>query len=106
MTYVYRSYVFLNHVSANVGHYADPEREQPMTFAEKLKELRKKKQISAASLATQCGITYAAMQGYEQNRRIPPFKVILKLAAALGVVCRAFAACELPDRKEGNRRSR
>jgi transcriptional regulator with XRE-family HTH domain len=65
-----------------------------MRLAEKLKELRNRAGLSQSELARASGLSLAAIQDYEQDRREPRFPSLVKLAAALGTDCRAFAECE------------
>jgi transcriptional regulator with XRE-family HTH domain len=65
-----------------------------MTFAEKLRELRDARQLSEAKLARASGLPLATVHNYCLGRRQPAFAAVVKLAAALGVTCEAFAGCE------------
>jgi transcriptional regulator with XRE-family HTH domain len=68
-----------------------------MTFADKLKELREKAGgVSEAALAEKSGVPFATIRNYAMGRRSPSFEAVLRLAAALGVTCEAFAGCEFP----------
>jgi transcriptional regulator with XRE-family HTH domain len=72
-----------------------------MTFAEKLRELREKKGLTEKALAEAADVTYATIRGYALGRRAPSFEVVLQLADALGVDCRAFRGCEFPYQRRG-----
>jgi transcriptional regulator with XRE-family HTH domain len=65
-----------------------------MTFGDRLRELREGKGLSRQALATASGVTFATIHGYEIGRRAPSFSNVVKLAAALGVECTAFADCD------------
>jgi transcriptional regulator with XRE-family HTH domain len=65
-----------------------------MTFAEKLRELRDAKGLSEAKLAELSGLPFGTVHIYGLGRRAPSFANVVKLAAALGVTCEAFAECE------------
>jgi transcriptional regulator with XRE-family HTH domain len=65
-----------------------------MTFAEKLRQLRHEKGLSEAKLAKACRLSFGAVHDYGLGRRQPSFTAVVKIAAALGVDCLAFAECE------------
>ena len=66
-----------------------------MTFADKLKMLRKAAgNMSELQLAKRCGVSFGAVHNYGLGRRKPPFHAVVKIAAALGVDCTAFADCD------------
>jgi transcriptional regulator with XRE-family HTH domain len=65
-----------------------------MTFGDKLREFRDAKGLSRQALAAASGVTFATIHGYEIGRRAPSFSNVVKLAAALGTDCSAFAGCE------------
>ena len=66
-----------------------------MKFAQKLRELRDDKGLTEAQLAKASGVSLATLHDYGLGRRaVPSFANVLKLAAALGVTCEAFADCE------------
>jgi transcriptional regulator with XRE-family HTH domain len=65
-----------------------------MTFAEKLKELRGKRNMSRRELAEKSGIARSTVRDYEQGRRKPTLESTIKLATALGTTCNAFAECD------------
>lgn len=80
-----------------------------MTFAEKLRELRDSKGISEAKLAEASGVPFGTVHEYGLGRRKPSLTAAVKLAAALGVSCEAFAQCddvtgEEPERSLGKRK--
>lgn len=62
-----------------------------MTFAEKLKALRKRKSMTQKELADLSGISCSSIINYENGRRTdPPMSVLFGLANALGVSADAF----------------
>jgi transcriptional regulator with XRE-family HTH domain len=65
-----------------------------MLFRDELIRLRNAAGLSQEKLAVSAGISVANIRNYEQNRRLPSFPVLVKMAAALGVSCEAFAQCE------------
>jgi transcriptional regulator with XRE-family HTH domain len=54
-----------------------------MKLHERLQAERKKKQISAETLAKACGVSRSYITLLENGKRLPGVKVIAKLAAAL-----------------------
>ena len=64
-----------------------------MTFAERLKELMRERGLSEAALHAKSGVPFGTIHTYTNGRRVPAFEAVIKLAAALGVDCRAFANC-------------
>jgi hypothetical protein len=62
-----------------------------MRFQDRLREL--KGEMSEADLAKASGLPYATVHNYILGRRKPSFEAVVKLAAALGTDCRAFAEC-------------
>jgi transcriptional regulator with XRE-family HTH domain len=77
-----------------------------MKFADKLRELRDEKKMTEAELAEASNVSKAILHDYLLGRRaVPSFANVLKLAAALGVTCEAFADCEdITGRKPTNRK--
>ncbi len=63
------------------------------TFAEKLRELRDKKDLSEAKLAKKSGVGFSTIHAYGLGLRAPSLANAAKLAAALGVTCETFADC-------------
>jgi transcriptional regulator with XRE-family HTH domain len=63
------------------------------TFAEKLKELRKKAGLSQSGLSQKSGLSLGVIHDYEQAKKIPNLRSAFKLAEALGVSCEAFKDC-------------
>ena len=61
-----------------------------MTFGEKLKELRRRKGMTQASLAESSTIPLGTIRDYEQGKRNPKLYNAQKLAHALGVSLEAF----------------
>jgi transcriptional regulator with XRE-family HTH domain len=72
-----------------------------MTFAEKLRELRDKAGLTEVALANKSGVAFGALHYYVLGRRKPSFAAVVKLAAALGVTCEAFADCDDVRGEEG-----
>ena len=66
----------------------------PMTFAEKMRELRDAAGLSEAKLAAATGIPFGTIHIYALGRSKPSFAAVVKIAKALGVTCEAFAECE------------
>lgn len=54
-------------------------------FAEKMKELRRRRHMTQAELAAQLGLSASAVGMYEQGRREPELSVILRLCEIFGV---------------------
>jgi len=73
-----------------------------MTFAQKLRELRKEKGLSEVKLAAASGVSFGNVRVYGLGQRSPSFANVLALAKALGVSCEAFSDCEdvSPDRQD------
>jgi DNA-binding XRE family transcriptional regulator len=65
-----------------------------MTFAERLRQLRRRADLTQEQLAQGSGINVWTIRGYEQGRREPNWKGAIALAGALGTsVEEAFAGC-------------
>jgi transcriptional regulator with XRE-family HTH domain len=62
-----------------------------MEFGKKLQELREKAGLSQSELGAKSGIPTRTIQNWEITDRVPRADALFKLAAALGVDCRAFA---------------
>lgn len=83
-----------------------------MNFGESLRSRREELGLSRQSLADASGVPFGTIHGYEDGRRAPSFENVVKLAAALGVSCEAFAGCvdvtgetaENADRPAGKRK--
>lgn len=56
-----------------------------MTFAERLREVRKSKGITAKGLAAIVGIKYPTYMNYENQGREPKYDILAKIALALDV---------------------
>jgi len=65
-----------------------------MTFAEKLRDLRDRAGLSEAALAKKSGVPFGTIHFYGLGRRKPTFNSVVRVAAALGVSCEAFADCD------------
>jgi transcriptional regulator with XRE-family HTH domain len=76
-----------------------------MTFGEKLRQLREEAGLSEAKLAERSGVSFGAIHNYGLGIRKPTFAAVVKIAAALGTTCQAFATCEDIGAEERPRRS-
>lgn len=65
-----------------------------MMLSEELKRLREKAGLTQEGLAKLADTSVGNVRNYEQGIRLPTFPLIVKLAAALGVTCEAFANCD------------
>jgi transcriptional regulator with XRE-family HTH domain len=63
----------------------------PMTFAQRLRQLRDQAGLSEAKLAQASGVSFASIHEYGSGRRKPSFEAVVKIARALGVSVAAFA---------------
>lgn len=54
-------------------------------FAERLKTLRKKKEVPYFIVADLCGATHQAWRNYETGKNYPPVKTLLYIADYFGV---------------------
>ncbi len=63
------------------------------TFAERLRELREKASMTQVQLADASGASLSSIRNCEQGIRDPYWRVIFRLAAALGTTCEQFADC-------------
>jgi transcriptional regulator with XRE-family HTH domain len=77
-----------------------------MRFADKLRELRASAGLSEAKLATASGVSFASVHEYGLGRRKPSFEAVVKIAAALGVTCEAFAQCVDVDKPGAKKKPR
>ena len=64
-----------------------------MKFSEHLRKLRDAAGLTQEGLAVKAGMSVGNVRNYEQGIRLPTFPAVVKLAAALGATCEAFAAC-------------
>ena len=64
-----------------------------MTFGAKLKQLRESAGLSEKELADRSGVPFGTLHNYGVGIRKPTLAAAIKLAAALGVTCEAFAKC-------------
>jgi transcriptional regulator with XRE-family HTH domain len=64
----------------------------PLTglFAERLKTLRKRAELSQPQLAVRSGVAVGTIRQFEYGLREPTYGTLLKLAAGLGVSLAAF----------------
>ncbi len=65
-----------------------------MTFSAELRRLRVAAGLTQEALARKAATSVGNVRNYEQGIRLPTFPLVVKLAAALGVDCSAFAKCE------------
>ena len=65
-----------------------------MTFRAELRRLRVAAGLTQEALAQKANTSVGNVRNYEQGIRLPTFPLVVKLAAALGVDCSAFATCE------------
>ncbi len=63
------------------------------TFANRLRELRKRAGLTQAQLAQSSGVPIGSIRNYEQGQREPYWDVAFRLAAALAVSVEVFADC-------------
>lgn len=63
------------------------------TFAERLRDLRKRAGLTQAQLATASGVPLGSIRNYEQGQREPYWDVAFRLVGALGVSVESFADC-------------
>jgi transcriptional regulator with XRE-family HTH domain len=77
-----------------------------MTFAERLRELRDRAGLSEAKLAAASGLTFGSVHSYGLGLRKPSFEAVVKIAAALGVTCEAFAQCVDVDKPGARKKPR
>jgi transcriptional regulator with XRE-family HTH domain len=77
-------------------------------FAEKLRERRETAGLSQYALAKRSGLTKQALSRLEMGEREPTWNTVQRLAAALGVDCRAFVDpnLTLPPERPPARRGR
>ncbi|HYE78673.1 MAG TPA: helix-turn-helix transcriptional regulator [bacterium] len=61
-----------------------------MSFGAKLKKMREAKGLSQTELAKASGLKQQSIARWELDENDPPWTAVQKLAAALGVDCRAF----------------
>jgi transcriptional regulator with XRE-family HTH domain len=62
----------------------------PVSFANRLRELREQKGMSREELAQVCGLGRGTVRDYEQGHREPTLRSAFKLAEALGVSVEEF----------------
>jgi transcriptional regulator with XRE-family HTH domain len=72
---------------------------RPMTFAERLRELREQAGLTQAALAERSALSIGAVRNYEQGLREPYWAALFMLADALGVSSEAFRGCTGSDSK-------
>jgi transcriptional regulator with XRE-family HTH domain len=65
-------------------------------FGVALKRLREAAGLSQQELAERSGLNIGGVTKLEQGQREPAWPTVLKLAAALGVDCKAFVADDAP----------
>lgn len=64
-----------------------------VTFADRLKDLRRQVGLTQAQLAESSRIPIGSIRNYEQGQREPYWDVAFRLAAALNVSIEAFSVC-------------
>jgi transcriptional regulator with XRE-family HTH domain len=67
-----------------------------MTFAEKLRQLRKAKGFTKDRLAQRVGISPSTLQAWERGGTAPGVGILKLLSTALGINVTEFLACEFP----------
>jgi transcriptional regulator with XRE-family HTH domain len=65
-----------------------------MRFSDRVKALRQTAGLSQSQLADRAGVGLPTVKDYEGGRRAPTLETAQRLAAALGVDCRAFDGCK------------
>jgi transcriptional regulator with XRE-family HTH domain len=65
-----------------------------MRFSELLRTKREGAGLTQEALARLADTSVGNVRNYEQGIRFPSFPIVVKLAAALGVDCTAFSACD------------
>ena len=77
-----------------------------MSFAQRLRELRKKKRLSQSELAKKVGMHYTQIGRYEREMAFPNFDTLIKLSEVLGTTVNYLTegtsienAVELQDRE-------
>ena len=65
-----------------------------MRFADRLKELRAKANLTQAELAEKARLPAGTVRNYEQGIRQPNWAKFIQLIRALGVPASAFAKCD------------
>jgi transcriptional regulator with XRE-family HTH domain len=73
--------------------------EKRKTFADRLKEEREKKGVSAYALSKSCGLSRQALNKLEAGLRQPAWDTVQRIARALGLDCTAFAdeSIDMPE---------
>lgn len=71
-----------------------------MTFGERIRTARKKKNLSTQEIADECGVARSYITLIENNKRLPGRKVIPKLAEALNVKTNIIVNWYLDDIRE------
>lgn len=64
-----------------------------VTFAERLRQLRKQAGLTQQQLADASGVPLGSIRNYEQAQREPYWDVAFRLSRALGVSVEVFAEC-------------
>jgi transcriptional regulator with XRE-family HTH domain len=73
----------------------------PMTFADKLRELRQSAAMSQPDFAEMSGLSLSIIRSYEQGNRVPNWRSLVKIARALKVSLDVFSECdEVADEPE------
>lgn len=72
------------------------------SFAEKLKRLRDRADLTQEGLAVRAGLSIGIVRDYEQGKKEPSLRSAFKLADALGIALDTFRDCfgdDAPNRK-------
>jgi transcriptional regulator with XRE-family HTH domain len=81
---------------------------QPITFSDRLKQLRDAAKMTQHELAARSGVHRQTIATLEAGERVPSWDTVQALARALGVDCKAFetlpAEAETPPAKKTNRK--
>jgi transcriptional regulator with XRE-family HTH domain len=65
-----------------------------MRLGEELKRLRESVELTQEALARKAGVSVGNVRNWEQGLRLPSYSAVVKLCAALGTDCTAFAGCD------------
>lgn len=68
-----------------------------MSFGDRLKDVRKRRNLSQQELADQLGTTKQVISRYERNQRDPKSSLVLSWAQALGVSYEYLIGADIPQ---------
>ena len=88
---------FIVHIIADTNVFVN-EKEEEMTFAEQLLNLRKQSGLRQTDLAEIIGISYRAYQTYERGEREPGLSVLIALADYYNISLDELACREFPKK--------